>query len=302
VAGTWLLLLLQACDGGSTAPTPPPGSGPTPPPSTGTIQVTVHTIGALPDPDGYSLTLDGDALSASAIGANGVLTIPRLSDGIHSLRLSGVAANCALTGDNPKKVDVTPPDQVDVVFELDCPAFGSLRIGIVTTGSDLDPNGYQLTLDDLPPQTVNTNSTVTLDVTAGTHTLRLLDAAPNCVVNGAVRTVTVVSAGETQVDFEITCSAIPSSGNLIITVSTQVINWTGFNFQFGVVVDQQPKRDISPNGTLDISVVAGTHSVFLKIPQFCGVGLFGGPSTNPITVEVPRVGTATAHFSVLCIG
>ena len=86
-------LVLAAC-GGSTDPD-----------DTGTIETTTVTTGAPPDPDGYTLTVDGDP--GRPLGTNATLTLSDLSVGGHQLRLLGVDPHCTLTGSDRRDLTVT---------------------------------------------------------------------------------------------------------------------------------------------------------------------------------------------------
>src|SRR5829696_10387018 len=63
------------------------------------LSVTTSTEGVELDPDGYSLVVDG--AQPQTIGTAATLVVDRLSDGEHSLELSGVAPNCSAQGENP---------------------------------------------------------------------------------------------------------------------------------------------------------------------------------------------------------
>src|SRR5437868_5292423 len=67
-------------------------------PTTGSLSVTTATSGASGDvdPDGYSVTLDGT--TSRAIGDNATTTFSGLAPGSHTVVLSGVAANCTVSG------------------------------------------------------------------------------------------------------------------------------------------------------------------------------------------------------------
>ena len=84
------------------------------------LNVTSATTGAHPDPDGYSLTVDGG--SPQTLAANGTLRLQQLTAAQHVLTLGGLAANCAVTTANPLQVDlsVTYPTQ-NVGFQVSCP-------------------------------------------------------------------------------------------------------------------------------------------------------------------------------------
>ncbi len=86
--------------------------------SVGSIALTVETAGASPDPDGYELSID-DA-TPQAIAVNASVTLSGLAAGVHSLTLSGLAPNCILEGDNPRRVAVIPSQTVILALRVDC--------------------------------------------------------------------------------------------------------------------------------------------------------------------------------------
>ncbi|HET6578921.1 MAG TPA: hypothetical protein VFG66_11385 [Gemmatimonadales bacterium] len=95
----------------------------------GTVEVTTATTGPNPDPDGYTFTIDdGDA---RAIGVNATVSVADLSAGGHTIRLGSTAANCAVTGANPRAVTVAAGATVRVTFDVSCTATaGSLEVTI----------------------------------------------------------------------------------------------------------------------------------------------------------------------------
>ena len=80
-----------------------------PTPITGTIVVTVSTVGGVIDeetPTGYGLSIDGGHLLT--VGANDTLIIGGVSKGNRFIRLDGLAPNCSVAGTNPRNVVVSP--------------------------------------------------------------------------------------------------------------------------------------------------------------------------------------------------
>src|SRR6266480_6147501 len=75
------------------------------PPPTGNLTVSTSTTGSSLDPDGYTVTLDGN--TNRAIPANGSVTFSGLSAGSHTVVLSGVAGNCTVSGGTSRTVNVT---------------------------------------------------------------------------------------------------------------------------------------------------------------------------------------------------
>ena len=88
-------------------------------PDAGAIDVTTTTTGESPDPDGYTVSVDGG--EDLAIGANSTVTITGLSAGDHSVLLGDIASNCSLGGlANPMTVSVEAEETVDVTFTVTC--------------------------------------------------------------------------------------------------------------------------------------------------------------------------------------
>src|SRR5207302_1474259 len=210
---------------GGTASTSFSVSCTAPPPQTGNLTVTTSTTGSNLDPDGYTATVDGGA--SQSVGTNGSVTFTGLSAGSHSVALSGVAANCSVSGANPQTVTVPSGGTVTASFAVSCaappPPTGNLTVSASTTGSNLDPDGYTATVDGGASQSVGTNGSVTFNgLSAGTHSVALSGVAANCSVSGAnPQTATVPSGGTATASFAVSCAAPPpQTGNLTVTAST----------------------------------------------------------------------------------
>jgi len=90
-------------------------------PGTGAIEITVATEGTITDidPDGYTLSIDGGL--GQAVGVNATVTIGALPTGRHFVRLDGLAANCSISGTNPRSVNVTADNSAPTVsFSVSC--------------------------------------------------------------------------------------------------------------------------------------------------------------------------------------
>jgi TolB protein len=85
---------------------------------TGSVEVTIMTSGAALDPDGYLLTLDATPAEPTGVQASELLG--GLAPGSHQILLSGLASNCAVNGDNPASVSVTPSATAAVTFLVTC--------------------------------------------------------------------------------------------------------------------------------------------------------------------------------------
>src|SRR5207248_1123319 len=97
----------------------------------GNLAVTTSTTGSSL-PSGYTATVDGS--QSQTIGANSSVTFSNLSAGSHSVALTNVAGNCAMSGSNPQTVTVPSGGTVSASFSLSCTTPN--RPPIVNAGSD----------------------------------------------------------------------------------------------------------------------------------------------------------------------
>lgn len=90
------------------------------------------------------------------------------------------------------------------------PTEGAIRIITTTTGSDLDPDGYSVTVDDQPEEAVGIVDELTVsDLSLGDHNVTLTGVVQNCSLGGAgSRTVNVVGGDTTNVTFRVSCESI----------------------------------------------------------------------------------------------
>jgi hypothetical protein len=269
--------------------------------TTGTIAVLISTTGSGTDPDGFSLTLDGT--DRGPVGLNATISLTGMAPGSHLLGLSGIAANCQLSGDNPRSVAVTAGQNVEVPFAVVCappaPNAGTLQVTITTGGPTPDPDGYSISLDGGAGQPVATSATVTLpNIAAGPHAVQLLGVASNCDVTGQNPRSLAITAGQaTAVTFTVTCVPPPEeTGSIEITAVT-----TGGNVDpdgYRVSADNGNVQDLAVDGTQTITGLApGPHLVRLAgFATNCTVA-----GDNPKSVTVTAGQTATVSFTVTCV-
>ena len=178
--------------------------------TTGNLTVSTSTSGSSLDPDGYTVTVDGG--SPQAVGINASVSYPNLSAGNHSVAISGVAANCTVSGGNTQTVTVPTGGTVTASFAVSCVTPpGNLTVSTSTTGANLDPNGYTVTVDGVSPQAIGINASVSYtNLSAGTHTVAISGVAANCTVSGGTsRTLSVPSGGTATTTFSVSCNAPP---------------------------------------------------------------------------------------------
>ena len=267
-------------------------------PKTGDLTATTSTTGSSLDPDGYTVTVDGN--SSKAIGTNASVTFTGLSAGDHSVALSGVAANCSVSGGTSRTVTVPAGGTASTTFAVSCAATtGNLTVTTNTTGSNLDPDGYTVVVDGSQSQAIGINTSVTFSgLSPGNHSVQLNGLAQNCTVSSNPRTVSITAGTTATTTFTVSCTAPTTTGTLSVTTSTTgqnipasyTLNVTGPSFPTGT---SQP---IGANATVTATVTSGDYQVSLSgVPSNCTVS-----GANPRTVTVPANGTGPTTFSVSC--
>ena len=275
-----------------------------PPPTTGDLTVTTNTSGSDLDPDGYTVTLDGStSQSIGSNDANGV-TFPSLPAGPHSVALSGVASNCSVSGGTSHGVTITAGQANSTAFSVTCtpipPTTGSLTVTTSTSGSDLDPDGYTVTVEGAGSQPIPTNSGgsgVTFSgLAAGSHSVALSGVASNCSVSGGTsHTVTVIAGQTISHAFTVTCTAIPpTTGDLAVSTTTGGSDLDPDGYTVTVDGDSRP---IGTSGGVTFSALsAGSHTVALTgLASNCAVS-----GQNPRSANVPAGGVGHADFAISC--
>ena len=175
---------------------------------------------------------------------------------------------------------------------------GSLQVTTATSGADLDPDGYTVTLDGSDRGTVGVSGTLTVEELAAVdHAVGLSGVAGNCQVEGDNPRTAIVTAGATAtVAFTVTCSALPpNTGTLQVTTVTSGSNPDPDGYT--IALDGGATQPIGSSATLTVSgIAAGPHTVTLaSVASNCTVG-----GTNPLTVAVVGGQTVNADFTITC--
>ena len=253
----------------------------------GTINVTTVTEGEDPDPDGYTVTIDG--ASSGRIDPNGTLLFENVAQGEHLVGLSGIESNCAVSGDNPVSVQVKANERATVSFHVSCAAT-ELVVSTHTTGPPASTSGWTVTLDGAETRSITPNGQVASSTTPGLHDIELEGLPDNCTVAGNNRTVVdVAPTGQTHHTFEVECQA----AGLTVTVTTDTTD-SGIdpNTTYTVVAGGQSKTVGLDGVVVFDDLPKGTVSVALQnVPSNCTV-----QGQNPRDVEVP----GTTSFEVVC--
>ena len=189
----------------------------------GSLEVTSLTSGIDPDPDGYTVMLDGRGVAT--VGASGSALVADVTPGQHQVDLSGVADNCQVEGERPRTVTVTESAAGTVAFSIACveavsPADGELEITVRTGGSSVDRDGYNVALFHVAGPAIPANGSVTVSgLPTGEQAVGLVNVAQNCAVQGEhpVR-LTLESGVPAAVDFTVDCrTSLPAPWPIIGT-------------------------------------------------------------------------------------
>ncbi|HET7426899.1 MAG TPA: hypothetical protein VFJ50_07645, partial [Gemmatimonadales bacterium] len=266
-------------------------------PEPGSLDVTVATTGPEPDPDGYTLSIDGAA--PEAVEINGSRHVDSVVPGTHSVTLQGLAANCALANSGTASVEVAAGQAAGVRFDVACAATtGSVQVVTTSSGNPPDADGYAFQLDGGTAQPIGGAETVTVDgVIPGTHTVELTGLADNCSVAGDnPRTVSVTAGTPTPAAFAVSCSDNdPTTGTIAATTTT-----TGAPADpdgYTITVDGGAPKPIGANATVSIPGIApGAHDVLLGgLADNCAV-----QGNNPKTATVQANAVVGVAFTVTC--
>jgi hypothetical protein len=260
----------------------------------GGLQVTSVTTGEDPDPDGYTVTIDGTI--SQSIGPAGTITFASLSAGTHSVELTGVADNCAVAGSNPRDVSIAAGGSAQTTFSIECTSLlGSLTVTAVTTGEDPDPDGYTATLDNSTSQALAPSGNTTFaSIQAGTHTVELSGVASNCRVNGDnPQTASVPEGGTASVTFSVLCDLTTGSIEVTVEESGTDLDPDGYEVLLdGAISKQVASRDTA----VYTGVNPGDHSLQLSgLADNCTV-----VGSNPTTITVTAGQVSRHRFAIEC--
>lgn len=170
---------------------------------TSAMYVLVQATGEAVD-TAYGLRVNTDTTTHPLVA--GVTSSFSVGVGTFTLDLVGVADNCTVQGDNPRTVEVTEGQVVNVTFQVTCTANGSLKVTIATTGTDRD-DMYTLAFDnDARTMLVGPNQFVVVSLPIGRHSVALRDVAANCTVQGDNPVQVDVVGGQTvSAGFSVSC-------------------------------------------------------------------------------------------------
>ena len=175
-----------------------------PVPVTGSIVVLASIHGKDPDPDGFQVRVDEG--SPRTITSESRALFADMTPGEHTVRVDGIAANCALTDPNPRTVFVVAREVTTVVVTVDCLARGTgIRVH-VSRGFDR----FGLVIGD-SIVVYTTDGRIVVGLPAGVHWVRLLLDAGACALDGSTpnpRPVSVMEGRYTDAYFFVYCPLV----------------------------------------------------------------------------------------------
>ncbi len=178
--------------------------------------------------------------------------------------------------------------------DLTAPPTGQITVTTSTSGPEQDPDGYTVSLDDQPGETIEINGSRTLSTASGDHTVEIGGLAANCSVQGDTRQAVQVAGGEvTAVDFEVVCRETAGGLRVVAATTGGGQDTDGYSF----TVDQGEAQAIGANDAVTVTALpAGNHEVLLSgVADNCGVA---GPNPRTATVAAGEVVELT--FEIAC--
>jgi hypothetical protein len=235
----------------------------TPTPNAGSLLVGTATTGPDQDSNGYTVAIDGE--TSQPIGVASRATVTNIAAGDHAIRLTNVAGNCSVQGNNPRPVNVAGGGTAEVSFAVTCSATtGTVDVAVATSGSPIDPDGYTVTLEGREPSlAIPSSGTVSFNrVTPGDRKVTVTNLAPNCSITGGESQSVKVNAGaKAQLSFAISCAETTGS----IQVSTVVTGTALDPDGYAVTVDGGSPQPVANNASSTLgALIPGTHTVALE--------------------------------------
>jgi Tol biopolymer transport system component len=192
-------------------------------------------------------------------------------------------------GDAAGLDDPTTPDDPATAMT------GSMQVHVLTTGIDIDEDGYVITVEGAASRELTTTGTVTYAaLEAGDYEVALTGLAGNCAVMGSnPRGVSVVAGDTAMADFSVACTAITGAIAVRTVTTGASLDADGYTFTVDDSVEQPIAiRDFYPLPPLE----PGDHEVTLTgVAPNCEVD---GATTR--TIELAAGATVRETFEVTC--
>jgi sugar lactone lactonase YvrE len=172
------------------------------------------------------------------------------------------------------------------------PTTGSLTVQTVSSGSDLDPDGYTVTVGTTS-RSIGANASVTITgLSVGTHAVQLSGVEFNCDVAGAnPRDVSVTAGATTETTFTVGCLA---AGTVEVTISTSGEPADPDGYELRADGSLWVRTGVA--STVSLRVIAGDYS--LELGDLAGNCKVSSPT--PQVISVSSGATVGASFQVAC--
>jgi hypothetical protein len=208
----------------------------------------------------YGISVDDGTPRRAFVGQTLFFTENGLAHGEHTVEVVDVPQPC--TGTAPKTVTLRGDDTAAVIFNIACPrTTGDLRVTVTTTGSDIDEDGFQLTVEGVPGPTLPANGSITFtNVPPDVYLLGLSGAEPNCTLP-ADQNATVTAGQLTTVTFAVTCTPVG-----VLRFTTSVTGDDRDPDGMLVTIDGATRR-LVVSGATNVRVPVGTRSYTLTDQQ-----------------------------------
>jgi len=176
--------------------------------SDGRIQITVSTVGAPSQSEEFLVSLDGG--QPMAVAPNGSAAYEGVPRGTYVVHLFSLADNCVVSGTpDHRSVEVVPGAVVQVSFAVLCsvPLSGGFHITVATEGTQVDPDGYRLSVATTPTRTIGVNAEERYEGLAPQSYLISLKGVdyPCRVAGGTPQLFTVVAGQVVRVRLTVRC-------------------------------------------------------------------------------------------------
>jgi len=268
----------------------------------GVIEVTTATRGEGLFPVAYTLLVGSERVAA--IEPNDTLSFDDMLPGDHSIVLTGVPENCAVSGENGRTVTVVSGERVATTFEVECfpSGKGSILVSTSTTGQDLDPDGYSLWVEFENRPIGREAEEFFHSLEPGDYLVELRGISSNCEVDVSEfpnpRTLTVTAGEVTSTEFSVSCSPWGA-----IRVITETTGWDLDPDGYRVYLEETGKSsNIATNGEHILGLLTpGQFTIHLaedRISENCVVQ--GDNPTGPWPLDWGQ--TMRVPFQVVCSG
>src|ERR1041385_4906314 len=223
-------------------------------PDPGTVIVSFSTSPGDESPFVWGVAIDGASPHNITSADTGKFTLPSVSAGDHHLIASSLPKLCT-TGQDDRTVTVPTKDTLRVTFDLKCArSTGDISVTVQTTGSDFDADGYQLTLNGAPKQSVASSASATATiprVAPGVYEVSLTGLASNCsIAASSQHTATVTAGNVASVTILVNCASLKGTIHVVTTTTGTNVDPNGYL----VAIGSNAPAGIANNATADFLV------------------------------------------------